>query len=405
MGGAGRPGHGGETVKRMIGLLAICQALMMTSQLLVVTTSALVGLALAPYHSLATLPYALQFIAVMTVTYFASILMGRIGRKRGFLLASVVGCSGAIVATSGIVAGSFTLFCLGSFLFGVFFAFGQYYRFAAAEIATDDYRSRAISFVIAGGVVAGLAGPWIATSTRLVVAGAEFAGSYASMLGLYLVSALVLAFIRFPDGASGAGAGDAPRPLATVARQPAYVVALLAAVVAYGSMNLVMAATPLAMKAREYTTEQIAFVIGCHALGMFAPAFVTGHLIRWFGVLNVMLWGAVLLAGCVAINLYDQETAHFLVALTLLGVGWNFLFTGGTTLLTTTYRPSEKARAQGLNDFVVYTVISLTAVGSGGFHAWLGWEAINVGVAPFLALAAVLVIWLRLRGRAAPVPS
>ena len=146
-------------------------------------------------------------------------------------------------------------------------------------------------------------------------------------------------------------------------------------------------------------------MIGCHALGMFAPAFVTGHLIRWFGVLNVMLWGAVLLAGCVAINLYDQETAHFLVALTLLGVGWNFLFTGGTTLLTTTYRPSEKARAQGLNDFVVYTVISLTAVGSGGFHAWLGWEAINVGVAPFLALAAVLVIWLRLRGRAAAVPS
>ena len=196
-------------MKRNIGLLAVCQALMMTSQLLVVTTSALVGFALAPVPALATLPYALQFIAVMTVTYFASILMGRIGRKRGFLLASVVGCSGAIVATWGIVAGSFTLFCLGSFLFGVFFAFGQYYRFAAAEIATDDYRSRAISFVIAGGVVAGFAGPWIATSTRLVVAGAEFAGSYASMLGLYLTSALILAFIRFPDEASAAGAGDA----------------------------------------------------------------------------------------------------------------------------------------------------------------------------------------------------
>lgn len=393
-------------MKRTIAMLAVCQALMMTSQALVVTTSALVGLALAPYHSLATLPFALQFIAVMAVTYSASLLMGRIGRKRGFLLASGVGCVGASVATGGIVAGSFALFCAGSFLFGIFFAFSQYYRFAAAEVATDDYRSRAISFVIAGGVAAGFAGPWIAAGTRLVVAEAEFAGSYATMVGLYLVSALILGFIRFPDdGASSAKESAPPRPLSVVARQPTYVVALLASVVAYGSMNLVMAATPLAMQARGFSAEQISFVIGCHILGMFAPAFVTGHLIRWFGVLNVMLWGAVLLAGCVAINLEGETTGNFWVSLTLLGIGWNFLFTGGTTLLTTAYRPSEKARAQGLNDFVVYSVISLTAIGSGGFHAWFGWQVINVGVAPFLVLAAVLVVWLRLRERAAPAPS
>ena len=392
-------------MKRTIGMLAVCQALMMTSQALVVTTSALVGLALAPYHSLATLPYALQFIAVMAVTYFASLLMGRIGRKRGFLLASAAGCIGAVVATGGIVAGSFALFCAGSFIFGIFFAFGQYYRFAAAEVATDDYRSRAISFVIAGGVVAGFAGPWIAASTRLVVADAEFAGSYAAMLGLYLVSALILGFIRFPDGGAAASESAPARPLSVVARQPPYIVALLASVVAYGSMNLVMAATPLAMQAREFTTDQISFVISCHILGMFAPAFITGHLIRWFGVLNVMLWGALLLAGCVVINLQGQTTENFWISLTLLGVGWNFLFTGGTTLLTTTYRPSEKARAQGLNDFVVYSVISLTAVGSGGFHAWFGWQALNVGVTPFLVLAAALVVWLRLRERAAPAPS
>ena len=393
-------------MKRTIGMLAVCQALMMTTQALVVTTSALVGLALAPYHSLATLPFALQFIAVMTVTYFASLLMGRIGRKRGFLLASGVGCIGASVATGGIVAGSFALFCAGSFLFGIFFAFGQYYRFAAAEVATDDYRSRAISFVIAGGVAAGFAGPWIAAGTRLVVAEAEFAGSYATMVGLYLVSALILGFIRFPDdGASSAKESAPPRPLSVVARQPTYVVALLASVVAYGSMNLVMAATPLAMQARGFAAEQISFVIGCHILGMFAPAFITGHLIRWFGVLNVMLWGALLLTGCVVINLQGETTGNFWISLTLLGIGWNFLFTGGTTLLTTTYRPSEKARAQGLNDLVVYSVISLTAVGSGGFHAWFGWQVINVGVTPFLVLAAALVVWLRLRERAAPAPS
>ena len=389
----------------MIGMLAVCQALMMTSQTMVVTSSALVGLALAPDPSLATIPYALQFIAVMTVTYFASLLMGRIGRKRGFLLASVVGCVGASVATLGIVAGSFVQFCLGSFLFGVFFAFSQYYRFAAAEIATDDYRSRAISYVLAGGVVAGFAGPWIASSTRLVVGGAEFAGGYAVMLCLYLLSALILGFIRFPDDASAPGASVAPRPLAVVARQPSYVVAMLASVVAYGSMNLVMASTPLAMQARGFSPDQISFVITCHVLGMFAPAFITGHLIRWFGVLNVMLWGALLLAACVIVNLQGDTTTNFWVSLTLLGVGWNFLFTGGTTLLTTTYRPSEKARAQGLNDFVVYTVISFTAVGSGGFHVWFGWDAINLGVAPFLVLAAVLVVWLRLRERASPLPS
>ena len=392
-------------MKRTIGMLAVCQALMMTSQALVVTTSALVGFALAPVESLATLPYALQFIAVMTVTYFASLLMGRIGRKRGFLLASAVGCAGATVATLGIVAGSFAMFCLGSFLFGVFFAFSQYYRFAAAEIATDDYRSRAISLVIAGGVVAGFAGPWIASSTRLLVANAEFAGSYAGMLCLYLASALILGFIRFPDGAAEVRGSAPPRPLSVVARQPPYVVALLASVVAYGSMNLVMAATPLAMQARGFTADQVSFVISCHILGMFAPAFVTGHLIRWFGVLNVMLWGALLLAGCVVINLEGETTRNFWVSLTLLGVGWNFLFTGGTTLLTTTYRPSEKARAQGLNDFIVYSVISFTAVGSGGFHAWFGWQAINVGVTPFLVLATALVVWLRIREPTTPVPS
>lgn len=392
-------------MKRNIFLLAICQALMMTSQSLVVTTSALVGFALAPYPQLATVPFALQFVAVMCVTYSASLLMGRIGRKRGFLLASGVGCAGASIAAGGIVSGSFAWFCLGSFLFGVFVAFGQYYRFAAAEIATDDYRSRAISFVIAGGVVAGFAGPWLATRTRLMVGDAEFAGSYAAMLGLYLITLVVLGFIRFPSGAAGAKSAEPARPLAAVARQPRYVVALLAAVVAYGSMNLVMAATPLAMQARGFATEEIAFVIGSHILGMFAPAFVTGHLIRWFGVLSVMLWGALLLAGCVAINLLGDGTAHFWAALVLLGVGWNFLFTGGTTLLTETYRPSEKARAQGLNDFVVYTVISLTAVGSGWFHAWLGWEAINVGVAPFLAVAAALVGWLWLRQRNAPAAA
>ena len=386
-------------MKRTIALLTVCQALMMTSQTMVVTSSALVGFALAPDPSLATLPYALQFIAVMTITYFASLLMGRIGRKRGFLLASMVGCVGASVATGGIVVGSFWFFCLGSFLFGVFFAFSQYYRFAAAEIATDDYRSRAISYVLAGGVVAGFAGPWIASSTRLAVAGAEFAGGYAVMLVLYLASALILGFIRFPDEASAQAASAAPRPLATVARQPSYLVALLASVVAYGSMNLVMAATPLAMQARGFSTEEISFVISCHVLGMFAPAFITGNLIRWFGVLNVMLWGALLLALCVVVNLNGQTTANFWISLTLLGIGWNFLFTGGTTLLTTTYRPSEKARAQGLNDFVVYTVISFTAVGSGGFHAWFGWQAINVGVTPFLVVAAALVIWLRLRER------
>lgn len=392
-------------MKRTIFQLAVCQALMMTGQSLVVATSPLVGFALAPAKHLATLPFALQFVAIMTVTYFASLLMGKIGRKRGFLLACAVGAAGASLASGAIAAGSFALFCVGSYLLGIFFAFGQYYRFAAAEAATPEYRSRAISLVIAGGVVAAVAGPGLATWTRTVIGGAAFAGSYAALLALYLVSALVLARIRFPAESGPAGQGEPARPLAAVVRQPSYVVAMLAAVVAYGSMNLVMASTPLAMQARGFPIEDIAFVIGSHILGMFAPAFVTGHLIRRFGVLAVMLWGALLLAGCVVVNLLAGEgMAGFWAALVLLGVGWNFLFTGGTTLLTETYRPSEKARAQGFNDLVVYSVISLTAVGSGWFHEWFGWQGINTGVAPFLAIAALLVAWLRLR-RHAPAPA
>lgn len=391
-------------MKRTIFQLAVCQGFMITGQSLVVATSPLVGFALAPAKHLATLPYALQFVAVMTVTYFASLLMGRIGRKRGFLLACAVGSAGAGLAAGAIAARSFALFCVGSYLFGVFFAFGQYYRFAAAEAATPEYRSRAISLVIAGGVVAAAAGPWLATWTRTLVDGAAFAGSYAALLALYLASALVLARIRFPAEGGPAAGGAPARPLRAVVSQPSYVVALLAAVVAYGSMNLVMASTPLAMQARGFPIEDIAFVIGSHILGMFAPAFVTGHLIRRFGVLAVMLWGALLLAGCVAVNLLGEGMASFWAALVLLGVGWNFLFTGGTTLLTETYRPSEKARAQGFNDLVLYSIISLTAVGSGWFHEWFGWQGINAGVAPFLGIAVLLVVWLRLLRRT-PSPA
>lgn len=386
-------------MKRDIGLLAICQAFLMTSQSVAITTSGLIGLMIAPSPQLATVPYALQFVAITSITYFASLLMGRIGRRRGFLFAIVIGCVGAAVATAAIMEGSFLWFCIGSFLCGVFFAFAQYYRFAAAEIVPPDYRSRAISLVIAGGVLAGFFGPWIGMRARFVISDAEFAGGFAAMFALHLLSAVVIACIRFPREA--AVADEPARPLSAIVRQPAYIVAMLAAVIAYGSMNIVMTATPLAMQARGFHPDLIALIISCHILGMFGPAFITGHLIRWFGVLNVMLWGALLLTACVVINLAGAGTVHFWTALILLGVGWNFLFTGGTTLLTETYRASEKARAQGFNDLVVYTTLSITAIGSGGFHAWFGWETINLGVTPFLVLAVTLIVWFRFRARPA----
>ncbi len=391
-----------NTMKRNVWLLSGCQALMNSGNSLLIATSALVGFRLAADKSLATLPLALQFFTSMLTTVPASFLMKAIGRRAGFMVGTLFGLAGAGLAAFAIVSGSFLHFCLAAALVGAFNGFGTYYRFAAADVATPDYRARAISYVLAGGVVAALIGPNLAHWTSDWLSGIEFAGSYLSLLGIYGLSLLALLFVRIP-APTAAQAHAHGRSLAALAAQPAFMVAIAGAALGFGVMALVMTATPLAMHQHAHAFADTAFVIEWHLLGMFAPSFFTGHLIRRFGVLNVMLAGALLNIACVAVNLAGTDVPHFWLALTLLGVGWNFLFVGGTSLLTETYAESEKAKAQALNDFAVFTVITASSLSAGALQHHFGWRTVNLGVLPLIVVILGALLWLRAHRAAAAV--
>ncbi len=390
-------------MRRNIWLLALAQALLLTGSALVASTAALVGKELSPYPLLATLPLAAQLVGTMLTTIPAALLMARIGRRAGFSVGAALGLAGAIIATFAVLGGRFYLFSLGTALIGVFNGFGVYYRFAAADAATPSYRSRAVSYVLAGGVVAAVAGPSLARWTRTLIGEAEFAGSFLGLVGVYAVAVFIplLTTLRKPEETELAAAG---RPLVQVARQPAYLVAVIAATMGYAFMVLLMTATPLAMDAKAFTFGLIAFVIQGHVLGMYAPSFVTGGLIGRLGVLQVMLLGATLGAAAVAVNLAGTSGVHFTIALVLLGVAWNFLFIGGTTLLTETYRPAERAKAQALNDFTVWTAVVAASLSAGALQQAFGWRAVNLGAIPLILIAAGAVGWLWLKRRGMPGP-
>jgi len=378
-------------MKRNVLLLAACQALLVTGLSLLLATSALVGYRLSPDKSLATLPLAMQMLAGMLTSIPASFFMQRFGRRTGFLLGSVIGITGAGVATIATVTGSFPLFVFSAVLMGMFVGFVNFYRFAAADAATTEYRSTAISYVMAGGVIAAFIGPNLAhwTSSWLI---APFAGSYLALVGILLLSFSVQLFLDIPHPSrelQGSG-----RKLGVIVRQPAFIVAAIGGMLGYGIMSLVMTATPLAMHDHDHAFSDTAFVIEWHLLGMFVPSFFSGHLIRRIGVLQVMLVGGLLSAVCVAINLAGTSLSHFWLALFLLGVGWNFLFIGATTLLTETYVPEEKAKIQALNDFLVFGTVTLSVLSAGSLQHHLGWRAVNFGVMPLIVVTVIAVVWL-----------
>jgi MFS family permease len=382
-------------MKRNIILLSLSQAVLITGTSMLLTSSAIVGMALAGNKSLVTLPLALLFLAQLVTTIPASLYMAKVGRRLGFMTSSLFGLAGAAAATAGVFKSDFSLYCFGTALIGMFNGFGQYYRFTAAEVASEEYRSRAISYVMAGGVIAAFAGPNLANWSRHLLS-TEFAGSCASLIVLYLLAFGLASFLRIqkPAAVSGPQGG---RNLGVIACQPAYLVAVLSALVSYGVMNFIMIATPLAMTSHAHAFADTAFVIQWHILGMFVPSFFTGHLIRRFGTTNIMLAGIFLLALCVAINFAGTTITHFWSALVLLGIGWNFLFVGATTLLTGTYSPNEKAKAQALNDFIVFGTVAITSFSSGAVHHALGWQTINMAVIPFLILVTVANLWLRIK--------
>ncbi|MCB1757372.1 MAG: MFS transporter [Gammaproteobacteria bacterium] len=384
---------------RNVPLLTTTQALMMSGNSLLVAISALTGHHLATDKSLATLPLAAQFIATMLTSIPAAMLMARIGRKQAFMAATSLGMSGALLATYAILNGSFWLFTLATMLIGAFNGFGNYYRFAAADSVDAGQKARAISWVMAGGVIAAIVGPNLARYSRDLLENAPFAGSFAALFTLYVISLAVLGFLALP--AKPADEMNAPatpaRPLVEIARQSKFIVALICGMLGYGVMSLVMTATPLAMHHHHHVFDDTAFVIQWHVLGMFAPSFFTGRLISRWGLINIMLTGALLGLACVGINLIGTSVWHFWLALLLLGISWNFLFIGATTLLTETYHAEERARTQAVNDFAVFTAVALSSLSAGYLQHQFGWQAVNIGVIPLLMIILLSLVWLRIR--------
>ncbi|HMR32929.1 MAG TPA: MFS transporter [Geminicoccaceae bacterium] len=393
--------------RRNISVLVTCQALFFMANTIQFSTSALVGHQLAPTPLLSTLPLALQFIGIMSTTMPASLLMQRVGRRAGFRLGGLFAVASGALGTYAVLAGSFWLFCLAGVLYGSFGAFSNYLRFAAADAADQSgrediaaMRPKAIAWVMAGGLVAAVLGPELAKATRDLFAPITFAGCYLAVAVLGAALLLAVSWLDLPPLRATARAGEA-RSTGELVRDPAIVTAFLAAIVGYVTMNLLMTATPLAMLDCGLSFPDTAFVIQWHVVGMFLPSFWTGRIIARFGAPKVIAVGAVLNLVSIGINMAGLDLANFIAGLFLLGLGWNFMFIGGTALLTQCHRPAEAAKVQGLNDLLMFTTVSLSALTAGVLQQSVGWHAMNLAAIPAVLLILVL---LRLKPVSPPQP-
>ena len=382
---------------RNLMVLAACQALLLTNNATIVALNGLAGFALATDKSLATLPVTGWVTGAAAAALPASLLMKRIGRRAGFTLGTLLGILGALVCATALSWGSFALLCMGTFLFGCYNGFGQFYRFAAADAVRPAFRPKAISLVLAGGLVGGLIGPELSKST-VDLAAVRYMGSYLSLVAFMLLSIVVVQLLRIPPPTDAEQHGSS-RPLREIVAQPLFMVATLCSAIGYGVMNLLMTATPLAMGICGHPFSATASVIGWHVIGMFAPSLFTGSLIRRFGIAPVIMTGVFLLFVCVMIALSGESIPHFWWALFIQGIGWNFMYVGGSTLLTETYRPAEKAKAQGAHDAVVFLTMVVSSLSSGYMLDRNGWHNLNFLALPLIAVAACAVLWLMLKRR------
>lgn len=393
------------TVKRNVFLLASAQALNMSGLSLMITVSTLVGAALAPDPAWATLPLGLQFTSAMLTTFPASMLMKQWGRRAGFSLGAVAAIGGGLIMLWAVLESSFAIFCAGNALIGVGAAFAQFYRFAAADVSDEAFRPKAISYVMAGGVVAAVAGPELAKHSRLWFADVEFAGCFVVLAALGLAALAIIQAVQIPRPSASERAASG-RPLGLLVRQPVFWVAVLGGMIGYGTMSFIMTAAPLAMtQHHHHSFDDSAFVIQWHVLGMFLPSFFTGHLIARFGAANVMLAGALALAGCVAAAFTGTEVLAFLAGMVLLGVGWNFLYIGSSALLTEAYRPEERAKAQAFNDLMIGVAQAGSSFSAGWLLSHVGWQAVNLGVVAPILIAFIATIWLIFYRRARPAKA
>jgi MFS family permease len=387
-----------EKQVRNVLVLSGTQATLQIAGATMVAVTGLAGFALATDKSFATVPLTCYVIGSAITTIPASLLMKTIGRRGGFQVGTVIGMFGGAVCSLAVFLASFWLLCAGMTLMGIYTAFGKYYRFAAADATSDTFRAKAISLTLAGGIVGGILGPEMAKRTVDLFADYLYLGSYLSLIFVCLLAMLVLARLSIPQ-LTEYDLKDSGRPLGVIMRQPVFVVAVLAAMLSYGIMNLFMTSTPLAMRAHDHPFNDAAFVIEWHMIGMYGPSFFTGSLINRFGVLNVILAGIVLLFVCIVSALAGTGLFNFWAALFLLGIGWNFMYVGGSALLTECYSPAERAKTQAANDFLIFVTMAISSMSSGVLLNKSGWHAVNYGSIPFLVIATAATLWLMWRRR------
>ncbi|WP_028602827.1 MFS transporter [Ottowia thiooxydans] len=391
-------------MNRHLLLLTLCQGLFLVNNITFIAINGLVGLQLAPFGWMATLPVMGYVVGGAMAAPLVARSQKRFGRRGSFQIGLLVALGSALLCAWAVYSRQFWLLVLATVIAGYYNANGQLYRFAAAELVAPAWREKAVSLVLAGGLLGAVVGPNLAVWTRTLLP-TPFAGAYLALAVVAVIAMGVMALVRFPPAPPRQAAQDAGRPLSQIMRQPEFVVATVAAALGYGVMNLLMAATPLAMQVCGFDFGDTAHVLQWHVIGMFAPGFFTGHLIRRFGTLSIMGVGVALNLACVVVALSGVELRQFEIALFLLGVGWNFLFTGSTTLSLKAYRPEEKDRAQAAINFCVFSFMALTSFASGALVTTQGWALLNLGSVPPLLLTGAALFWLAMRYRRQQQPG
>lgn len=382
-----------SSVKRNVVLLALCQGLGISTFSIMIAIGPLIGYSLASDKALSTLPVTAVVTGTALATIPAAMFMGRFGRKAGFMLGAGIGLGGSAVGALALIEANFWLYCVATAMVGMFSAFVHQYRHAAVDMSPVFFRPRAISYVMAGGLLAGFLGPEIAKHTEDMFSTALFLGCFVGTAALALVTMAVVLFLDMPPVVRQTRETRG-RPMREIMKNPVFWVAAASGMIGFGVMSLVMTATPLAMKLCGFSFEESTTVIQWHIVGMYLPAFFTGNLIVRFGVLRIIMVGTVLNLICVGFAVTGIEMMNFWVALVLLGVGWNFMFVGGTTLLAECYTAAEAPRVQGMNDFLVFGVVAMSSLSSGQLLDRIGWNAVALTVVPLVAIVMFAAIWL-----------
>lgn len=380
-------------MNRHLLMLALCQGLFLTNNVTFIAINGLVGLSLAPAGWMATLPITAYVLGSAVAAMPVAWVQAHWGRRRSFQAGLVVAMIACAMAAWAVWTHSFWLLLVATVTAGFYAANAALYRFAGPELAAPSYKERAISLVLAGGIIGGVFGPKLASLTRGAFE-VPFVGAYLALIGVAAVALVIVSRIDFPPHTPPAKGADRGRSTLELGRQPVFMVAVAAAALGYGVMNLLMAATPIAMQQCGLPFENTALVLEWHVLGMYVPSFFTGHLIKRVGALPVMAVGVLLNLVCVVVALSGVELMQFLIALFTLGVGWNFLYIGGTTLLTEAYRPEERNRAQGAMDTCVFATMMVSSFASGALITTRGWTLLNLGSLLPLAAVALALLWL-----------